>query len=179
MSKFVYLMKVLLIGAVLYFLGVALHETGHMIVAWVTGTHIESFRIYDPAFGGSVVQISGEPSSTVVSVGNYFGGSFAGAVILGCGLVFRKSYRKSALRWMAGLAIFEMGFWQLSLGITEGLWPSQFGAKTGGWWDIADIACAVAIVLGIVTYLVLMRKEGSPLKPYRQQFFAEPPGKTG
>jgi len=78
-----FLVKVLVIGAVLYFLGIALHETGHLLVAWVTGTHIESFRFYDPRFGGSVVQISGDTPRVVVRVGDFAGGLFSGLVLLG------------------------------------------------------------------------------------------------
>jgi len=78
-----FLVKVLVIGAVLYFLGIALHELGHLLVAWVTGTHIESFRFYDPRFGGSVVQISGDTPRVVVRVGDFAGGLFSGLVLLG------------------------------------------------------------------------------------------------
>jgi hypothetical protein len=116
-----FLVKVLVIGAVLYFLGIALHELGHLLVAWVTGTHIESFRFYDPRFGGSVVQISGDTPRVVVRVGDFAGGLFSGLVLLGAGFLLRKRFGESALWWIAGLAIAEAGFMELSLGFAEGL----------------------------------------------------------
>jgi hypothetical protein len=155
-----FLVKVLILAGVLWFLGIALHETGHLIVAWVTGTHVESFRFYDPRFGGSVVQISGDISPIVLRVGDFAGGLFSGLVLLGSGFLLRKRFGKSALWWIAGLAIAEAGLMEISMGLTEGLARDGYCCTPAWTWGPADTAMLSGLVAGIGFYLLAQRKAG-------------------
>jgi len=155
-----FLLKVLILAGVLWFLGIALHETGHLIVAWVTGTHVEALRWYDPRFGGSVVQISGDTPRLVVRVGDFAGGLFSGLVLLGAGFLLRKRFGKSALWWIAGLGIAEAGFMEISMGLTEGLEPDGFCCTPAWAWGPVDTAMAVGLVAGIGFYLLTQRGAG-------------------
>jgi len=155
-----FLVKVLVIAGVLWFLGIALHETGHLIVAWVTGTHVDAFRWYDPRFGGSVVQISGDISPIVLRVGDFAGGLFSGLVLLGSGFLLRKRFRKSALWWIAGLGIAEAGFMEISMGLTEGLARDGYCCTPAWAWGPVDTAMSAGVVAGIVFYLLTQRGAG-------------------
>lgn len=159
-SSSLFLLKVLAIAVLLWFLGIALHETGHLIVAWASGTHVDAVHFYDPRFGGSVVQISGNPSALVVRVGDFMGGLFSGLALLGAGFLLRKRFRKSPLSWIAGLGIAEAGFMEISMGLTEGLAKDGYCCTPAWTWGPADTAMAAGLVAGIGFYLLAQRGAG-------------------
>lgn len=141
----------------LYFLGIALHETGHLIVAWAGGVHVDAFRWYDPMVGGSVVQISYETPNLAVRVGPYMGGIFAGLVMLGAGLLLRKRLRKSTLPWLIGLALFQMACVQIGLGFAEGLTPGSYYGATPWAWGSAATANLAGMISGFAVYWLAMK----------------------
>ena len=147
---------------VLYLVSVALisiivHETSHMLTAWLLGVPFAELELGFYGINPSVTipsWFSGTPRIIVY----YAGGLVTGLILLFMYLFFwmwRYHRQPSVLSWFFGLITLEFAVYELAIGYLEGSYHEAYIAGSGSLFSMTDIPVYLFMVSAFFLHRVL------------------------
>jgi len=142
---------------VIFIITVVIHEGAHYVTALIFGIPVAHFVWFDTNYFAPAFFSASTVHSVGMAIVGYSGGLVAGVLLISIFILKRKWFKQSVYRWLLGLYIVTLGFWQICQGILEGAFHQAYISNaTSLLFSSTHYIGYASAFLGMVLYWVFM-----------------------